>query len=275
MDPYKATVTALDYLKELHRMYNDWGLALAAYNCGPGSLNKAIKLSGKRVKNFWDVQPFLPAETQDYVPSFIAATYVANYYNQHGLEPTPQSLDELFKTVVSVDEKIDLEKLAIALNISTSLLKKLNPSYKKTIIKASTKGNYITIPHSKLLDFTNLHCDVEIVYAPNEVLLVEPATEAFTLVATEVDREAPTSTSLADAIPQQKSYPNPVNPDQVLQKAHIINDRVYKYLRMSRSADSKDGYAGVNSTSDEVVSVVVENQFMLSISTLDIRKPYA
>jgi hypothetical protein len=266
-DPYKSTVKALDYLNELYKMYGDWGLALAAYNCGPGTLNKAIRVSGRRVKTFWDVQQFLPIETQSYVPGFIAASYVANYYQQHKLEPTGQSIDELFTAVVQVTDKINLDELSAELDVPKPLLVKLNPSYHSSIISGSSQGNYIVIPHSKLHDFDSLFCDTKIVYAPDEIIMAEPATDAYALMTTETERETDINSSL---IEKHESNQIPVpssnnDPDQILQKAHIINDRVYRYLKMSKGSDTKDGYAGIPSGSDEVVSMIIEHQFILHI----------
>ena len=86
-DPYKSTVAAARYLKDLHNVFNDWTLAIAAYNCGPGNINKAIARSGGK-HNFWEIYPYLPRETRGYIPAFIAATYVMNYYADHGLRPS-------------------------------------------------------------------------------------------------------------------------------------------------------------------------------------------
>ena len=85
-DPVASTRAACRYLRDLYKMYGDWTLALAAYNCGPGNVNKAFKRAGDKAKNYWDIYPYLPTETRNYVPSFIAATYAYNYHKQHDIE---------------------------------------------------------------------------------------------------------------------------------------------------------------------------------------------
>ena len=93
MDPVLATDAACRYLKKLHEIYNDWNLALAAYNAGPGNVNKAIRRSGGKV-DYWEVRPFLPRETQGYVPNFIAAAYLLTYHAEHNIVPAPAKLHE-------------------------------------------------------------------------------------------------------------------------------------------------------------------------------------
>ncbi len=85
-DPYRATQAACRYLKDLFAIYNDWSLAIAAYNCGPGNVNKAIARSGGNGRTFWDIYDYLPRETRGYVPAFIGASYAYAYHRQHGIE---------------------------------------------------------------------------------------------------------------------------------------------------------------------------------------------
>ena len=92
-DPIKSTHAAARYVKDLYAIYNDWTLVIAAYNCGPGNVNKAIRRSGGK-KNYWDIYYYLPRETRGHVPAFIAATYVMNYYREHNLKPVPVSFPD-------------------------------------------------------------------------------------------------------------------------------------------------------------------------------------
>lgn len=139
-DPVKATVAAAKYLKQLYNIYGDWMLAIAAYNCGPGNVNKAIKRSNVKVcgkLNYWDIYYNLPRETRGYIPAFIAANYVMNYYKEHGIQP--QHI-EIFQTdTMMVSDNLHFEQVSSVLGIDLNLLRELNPQYKKDIIP--TKGD--------------------------------------------------------------------------------------------------------------------------------------
>lgn len=134
-DPVKSTYAAVQYLKDLYKIYNDWILVIAAYNCGPGNVNKAIRRSGGKT-NYWDIYYRLPRETRGYIPAFIAATYVMNYYNEHNL--FPQKIDLPIATdTIAVNEQLHLMQVAEVLNIPIELLRDMNPQYKKDIIPAT------------------------------------------------------------------------------------------------------------------------------------------
>ncbi len=133
-DPVKSTYAAVQYLKDLYKIYNDWILVIAAYNCGPGNVNKAIRRSGGKT-NYWDIYYRLPRETRGYIPAFIAATYVMNYYNEHNLFPKKIDLPIATDTI-EVNEQLHLMQVAEVLNIQIELLRDMNPQYKKDIIPA-------------------------------------------------------------------------------------------------------------------------------------------
>ena len=163
-DIEKSTIAALNYLERLYNKYNDWALALAAYNCGPGNVNKAIRRSGS--SNFWSLEQYLPRETRAYVPAFIAASYVFKHYRDHGLVPEYPDIDlQLTKTYI-VHHKVDLRNIAESTNISLEILNTLNPAYKRNYIPASTKGREIVLPSrivSKVMDqLLDIH-DLELV----------------------------------------------------------------------------------------------------------------
>lgn len=143
-DPLQSTRAACKYLKDLYRTYGDWSLALAAYNCGPGNVNKAIARAGVR-GSFWDIYNYLPRETRGYVPAFIAATYAYNYYNLHGIEvttpPIPMATDTIMITRV-----MHLEQVASTINIPIETLRLINPQYRLDIIPATTKNYPLTLP---------------------------------------------------------------------------------------------------------------------------------
>ncbi|MDE5961527.1 MAG: lytic transglycosylase domain-containing protein, partial [Duncaniella sp.] len=114
-DARLSSRNAARYLKQLYDIYNDWSLAIAAYNCGPGNVNKAMRRAGEGKKDFWEIYEFLPAETRGYVPVFIAANYVMNYYGKHGISPTIIKR-HLTTDTVTVDKYIHFNQIAAVLN---------------------------------------------------------------------------------------------------------------------------------------------------------------
>ncbi len=150
-DPYASTVAAARYLRDLHRIFNDWTLAIAAYNCGPGNINKAISRSGGKT-DFWQIYPFLPRETRGYIPAFIAATYVMNYYPEHGIKPHRIDLPAHTDTVVLNQDVMYcfVDKFA---GVSAEELRTLNPQYRTDFVPASTGRYPLTLPIEKIHHF--------------------------------------------------------------------------------------------------------------------------
>lgn len=147
-DPYLSSVAAAKFLSNLYDVYGDWTLVIAAYNCGPGNVNKAIRrANGKR--NYWDIYPYLPRETRNYVPAFIGAAYMVNYYDKHGIEPLQIKMPTMTDTIM-INEKLHLQQVSEVLGIGLEELRDLNPQYKKDIIPA-TGDSYplrLTFEHS-------------------------------------------------------------------------------------------------------------------------------
>ena len=140
----KSTEGAAKYLKHLFNQYNDWALALAAYNSGPNRVNGAIKRAGSR--NYWVIQRFLPEETRNYVPAFIAATYICNFYNEHNLEPDFPELDEQLTDHITVYDGISFSAIAKATGLSYQMVSDLNPGFRRAYIPPSKRGYYLTLP---------------------------------------------------------------------------------------------------------------------------------
>lgn len=142
-DPIRSTKAAIRFLKDLYRIFGDWTLAIAAYNCGPGNVNKAIARSGG--KSFWQIYDYLPRETRGYVPAFIAATYAYNYHREHNIEmtrtPIPLALD-----TIHVNRVMHLEQIASTIDVDMETLRLLNPQYRMDIIPASTKPYTLILP---------------------------------------------------------------------------------------------------------------------------------
>lgn len=132
LDPVKSSYAAAHYLSELYSMFGDWTLALAAYNCGPDQLNKAIHRA-KGERDYWQIYPYLPRETRGYVPAFIAANYIMTYYCDHNICPMTTRLPAHTDTVM-VNQELHLIQIADVCNIDIDLLRALNPSYRSDII---------------------------------------------------------------------------------------------------------------------------------------------
>ena len=151
-DPYKATEAACSYLQYLYRIYNDWQLALAAYNGGPGVVRKAIERSGGKT-NFWEIHPYLPAQTNGYVPAFIAVNYVMNHYEDHNIYPVRSKFIHLDIDTVQIKKATSFERIAEVINIPIKTLQYLNPSYKKDYIPKSSEGSTLILPNNKIKSF--------------------------------------------------------------------------------------------------------------------------
>ena len=152
-DPYKATVAACQYLKFLYEMFGDWQLVLAAYNSGPGSVNKAIRRSGGK-KTYWEIRPYLPIETQGYVPAFIAVNYVMRFAAEHNLYSNIPKKTFYEVDTVKVKQQISFEQISTVLNIPIEEIEFLNPMYKKNIIPYSPDQPYtLCLPESKVGSF--------------------------------------------------------------------------------------------------------------------------
>ncbi len=152
-DPVRSTEAAAKYLKQLYGIYGDWMLAIAAYNCGPGNVNKAIKRSNGKM-NYWDIYYYLPKETRGYVPAFIAANYVMTYYNEHHIKPQPI---QIFQTdTMAVTDYLHLEQVSNVLGLDINLLRDLNPQYKKDIIPGKNELWSLCIPSGSVNKYIEL-----------------------------------------------------------------------------------------------------------------------
>lgn len=151
-DARLSSRNAARYLKQLYDIYNDWSLAIAAYNCGPGNVNKAMRRAGEGKKDFWEIYEFLPAETRGYVPVFIAANYVMNYYGKHGITPTIIKR-HLTTDTVTVDKYIHFNQIAAVLNIPVDEIRMLNPQFLKDVIPGDYRPYTLTLPTQQCLSY--------------------------------------------------------------------------------------------------------------------------
>ena len=151
-DPAKSTVAACKYMKDLYNMYDDWSLAIAAYNCGPGNVNKALARTGGNPQSFWDVYWHLPRETRGYVPAFIAASYAYAFHEAHQITYTEPPMPIAVDTI-QVTRLLHLGQVASTIDFPTDVLKMLNPQYKLDVIPATNKNYALVLPTNRITEY--------------------------------------------------------------------------------------------------------------------------
>lgn len=151
-DPIKSTEAACSYLQYLYRIYQDWLLALAAYNGGPGEVKKAIERSGGK-QTFWELIDYLPEQTRGYVPAFIAVNYAMNYYKEHDIRPVPTKYIDIETDTVHLKDALSFENLSLALKLDIEDIRFLNPVYKLDYIPEMEEQAVLTLPSKKVSDF--------------------------------------------------------------------------------------------------------------------------
>jgi len=154
-DPHKSTQAALKYLTFLYELLGDWTLATAAYNCGGGGVQKAMRLGNGN--DFWTIKAHFPSQTQHYIDRLACAVYVMNYYEDYGLQVTEMDYLMQFTKVATIYNELSFKQISQAIDIPIPVLKELNPSYKKEIIPDSTVGNYLILPKMKMAGFINYY----------------------------------------------------------------------------------------------------------------------
>jgi len=153
-DPVRATHAAARYLKDMYSIYNDWILVIAAYNCGPGNVNKAIKRSGNKT-DYWEIYYRLPRETRGYIPQYVAAIYAMNYYKEHGISPVQVNMPRAVDTIV-VNKDIHLQQISSVLNLPIDELRAINPQYKTGFVPGRTRPMTLTLPVNRLGEFIDM-----------------------------------------------------------------------------------------------------------------------
>ena len=151
-DPYKATEAAARFLNDLYQIYGDWNLVIAAYNCGPGNVNKAIARSGGK-QDYWDIYYNLPRETRGYVPAFIAANYVMNYHNEHNICHQESSTDLMALDTVHVTSEVHFKQISEVLDIPIENIRRYNPQFKRDKIPGNHKTYALVLPTSEMYAF--------------------------------------------------------------------------------------------------------------------------
>ena len=166
-DPVRASYAAAHYLRDLYKIFGDWNLVIAAYNCGPETINKAIHRSNGAT-DYWQIYPYLPKETRGYVPAFIAANYIMTYYCDHNICPMQADLPAKTDTVV-VSRDVHFEQVAKVLGMDIDQVKQLNPQYRRSIVNGSTRPMALRLPASLVGKFIDNE-DSIYSYRPEELL---------------------------------------------------------------------------------------------------------
>jgi membrane-bound lytic murein transglycosylase D len=166
-DPTKASYAAAHYLRDLYRIFGDWNLVIAAYNCGPINIDKAIRRAGGQ-KDYWQIYPYLPRETRGYVPAFIAANYIMNYYSAHNICPMTTRLPDKTDTIM-VNRDVHLAQVAGVLGLDLDMLRSLNPQYRRDVVPGLWKPCALKLPLSEVSRFID-NQDSIYVYNADELL---------------------------------------------------------------------------------------------------------
>ena len=165
-EPIKSSYAAAHYLKDLYTIFGDWTLVIAAYNCGPNNINKAIHRSGGE-RDFWKIYQNLPRETRGYVPAFIAANYIMNYYGEHNIQPYRARIPATTDTLL-INKDVKMEQIATVCGIDIDEIKALNPQYQTTLIPGYRTTCTLRLPQDQLLKFIDLQDSVYAYGVTNE-----------------------------------------------------------------------------------------------------------
>ena len=154
-DLLKSTEAACQYMSNMYQIFGEWDLVLASYNAGPGNVSKAIRRSGGK-QNYWNIRPYLPRETQGYVPAFLATMYVYEFHKEHGFEPQKFAYNPVLTDTLVVKNKVTFKQLADLLDLTIEEIQFLNPSYKRDFIPYQTdKNHFVRLPLDKVAVMTS------------------------------------------------------------------------------------------------------------------------
>ena len=193
-DPVLASYAAAQYLRDLYKIFGDWNLVIAAYNCGPDNINKAIHRSNGAT-DYWQIYPYLPKETRGYVPAFIAANYIMNYYCDHNICPMQAGLPGKTDTVV-VSRDVHFEQVAKVLGMEIGQIQQLNPQYRRNIVNGSTRPMALRLPATLVGKFID---NEDSIYAYRPDVLLAKRTEV------DVNEDAPSYSRRSSSSSRSKS----------------------------------------------------------------------
>lgn len=201
-DPYKSSWAAARLLRDLYKIYGDWSLVIAAYNCGPGNVNKAIHRAGG-ARDYWTIYPYLPSETRGYVPAFIAANYVMHYYCEHNICPMKTKMPVTTDTV-TVTRDLHIDQVAAVCGIEKEAVRTLNPQYRTDLIPGSTGPMTLCLPTEQLMTFIDMQDSVYNYQADR--LLTRRATVEVNAGNASVNAKSGTATASKKKATKKKTY---------------------------------------------------------------------
>lgn len=202
-DPVKSSFAAARYLRDLYELFGDWNLVIAAYNCGPENINRAIRRSGGQ-RDYWKIYPYLPKETRGYVPAFIAANYAMTYYCEHGICPMTSKLPAKTDTVM-VDRNITFQQVAQACNLDVEMIRSLNPIYRRDIVPGLTKPAPLRLPVGEVARFIDMQ-DSIYAMAGNQVIKRAEVEVVERPVVQQTTRQRTTTTTRRNTTNNSASY---------------------------------------------------------------------
>jgi membrane-bound lytic murein transglycosylase D len=206
MDPEKSTEAACKFIKQLYRIFGDWELVMAAYNCGPGNVRKAIARAGGGKKTFWEIFPYLPQETRGYVPTFTAIVYTMNHAQDHEIVPDTLRYPIATDTLL-ISQSLDLSRLAVQLSLNTEDLQQLNPAIRKGVLPETIKNYPVKVPaQSRQVLALNRTAILDSSRVPVFKPVIKPETMlASAAAAKKDDTPLPADSTQADSL-QQTEY---------------------------------------------------------------------
>ncbi len=225
-DPVKSTEAAADFLLDLYYKYNDWTLALAAYNCGPGNVNKAIRRSGG--SDYWSIRSYLPKETQMYIPKLIAVIYVTQYYYEHNLTPKEIDLEFQNTRTAKVWEGLSFAEVKKISGLSMDVIKKLNPQYIRNYVPKNNGENLLTLPANEMFDVAYAEqTQLELINQEIPVVLEEEILEEPIVGVAEVSTPAMDLISIASIVPNDinrltVAHNNPVKLPEIREERPLV-----------------------------------------------------
>lgn len=242
-DPYRSSEKAAVYFKQLHNIYGDWSLAIAAYNCGPANVNKAIRRAGVEGNpDFWAIYDYLPRETRGYVPAFIAANYIMTYFKEHNISPSLAKKPIVVDTV-SVNRRVNFNQIAQVLNIPIEEIRVLNPQYRHDVIPGDSRPYTLALPSQQIYSFILTEDSIASyrpdLYAQREV--VEPGGASY---------------NVADAQSGQQSASEGKTVYHKVQKGESLAGIAFYYGVSTDEIRSLNGFTGSKLRRGQVLKIV-------------------
>jgi membrane-bound lytic murein transglycosylase D len=196
-DPIRQTIAAAEFLQDLYGIYKNWELVIAAYNCGPGNVNRAIRRANGNT-NFWDIYHYLPYETRGYLPAYIAAVYTFHFYKEHNISPKKINIPFPADTV-HVNDQLHLGQVAGVLGLPLEQIKDMNPHFKKEIIPGKYGDYFLKLPVNKIGNFIDLEDSIyaykDSVFFNNDKKLEEENEDKKKFTSSYYDVEAPANST--------------------------------------------------------------------------------